>query len=68
TYTHGNSSIWPVLIIALVCGVVNFPTIGVWAMFGVLLRNLLMQPKFLRIFNVSMAVLLVLSLAPLVWH
>ena len=68
TYTHGNASIWPVLLIALVCGVVNFPTIGIWAMFGVLLRNLLPQPKFLRIFNVSMAVLLVLSLAPLVWH
>jgi hypothetical protein len=37
-------------------------------MFGTLLRNLLTQPMFLRVFNVSMAVLLVLSLAPLVWH
>ena len=56
------------LIVALVCGVVNFPTIGIWTMFGTLLRNLLTQPTFLRIFNISMAVLLVLSLAPLVWH
>ena len=68
TYTPGNGSLWPVLIVALVCGVVNFPTIGIWAMFGVVLRNLLTQATFLRVFNVSMAVLLVLSLAPLVWH
>ena len=68
TYTPGNGSLWPVLLVALVCGVVNFPTIGMWAMFGTLLRNLLTQPTFLRIFNISMAVLLVLSLAPLVWH
>ena len=68
TYTPGNGSLWPVLIVALVCGVVNFPTISIWTMFGTLLRNLLTQPTFLRIFNISMAVLLVLSLAPLVWH
>ena len=28
TYTPGDGSLWPVLIVALVCGVVNFPTIG----------------------------------------
>jgi hypothetical protein len=28
---------------------------------------MLTQPTFLRVFNISMAVLLVLSLAPLVW-
>jgi threonine/homoserine/homoserine lactone efflux protein len=67
-YTPGNGSLWPVLIVALVCGVVNFPTISIWTMFGTLLRNLLTQPTFLRIFNISMAALLVLSLAPLVWH
>ena len=68
TYTPGNGSLWPVLIVALVCGVVNLPTIGIWAMFGTLMRNLLTQATFLRLFNISMAVLLVLSLAPLVWH
>ena len=68
TYTPGNGSLWPVLIVALVCGVVNLPTIGIWAMFGTLMRNLLTQAAFLRIFNISMALLLVLSLAPLVWH
>ena len=68
TYTPGNGSLWPVLLVALVCGMVNFPSIGMWAMFGTLLRNLLTQPAFLRVFNVSMAVLLVLSLAPLVRH
>ena len=67
TYTPGDGSLWPVLIVALVCGVVNFPTIGLWTMFGTLLRSMLTQPTFLRVFNISMAVLLVLSLAPLVW-
>ena len=68
TYTPGNGNPWPVLLVGLVCGMVNFPSIGLWTMFGTLLRNLLTQPAFLRIFNVSMAVLLVLSLAPLVRH
>jgi threonine/homoserine/homoserine lactone efflux protein len=68
TYTPGIGNLWPVLIVALVCGLVNFPTIGIWTMFGTLLRNLLRQPTFLRVFNISMAVLLVLSLAPLVWY
>ena len=68
TYTPGHGGFWPVLLVALVCGVVNLPTIGIWAMFGTVLRNLLTQATFLRIFNISMAVLLVLSLAPLLWH
>lgn len=67
TYTPGDGSLWPVILVALVCGVVNFPTIGLWTMFGTLLRSMLTQPTFLRVFNISMAVLLVLSLAPLVW-
>ena len=62
TYTPGDGSLWPVILVALVCGVVNFPTIGLWTMFGTLLRSMLTQPTFLRVFNISMAVLLVLRL------
>ena len=67
-YTLGNGSLSPVLIVAVVSGVVNFPAMSMWKMFGTLRRNLLRQTSFLRSFNISMAALLVLSLAPLVWH
>jgi threonine/homoserine/homoserine lactone efflux protein len=68
TYTPGTGSLWPLVVVAASFGVVNFPTISIWALFGTVLRSLLTEPKFLRIFNITMAVLLVLSLAPLLWH
>ncbi len=54
-----------VAIIALVFGVVNLPAVSLWAGCGSLLRNVLRDPFWLRVFNGVMAVLLVLSLYPL---
>lgn len=51
---------------ALVCGLVNLPSISVWTLFGVALRGCLRQPRVVRAFNAAMALLLVLSLYPLV--
>jgi threonine/homoserine/homoserine lactone efflux protein len=45
--------------------VIGGPCISTWAAFGAALSNFLKNPRQLRIFNVTMALLLVLSLYPL---
>jgi threonine/homoserine/homoserine lactone efflux protein len=46
--------------------VVGLPCVTIWAAFGVSLRRFLGDPRALRIFNITMATLLVLSLYPIV--
>jgi threonine/homoserine/homoserine lactone efflux protein len=46
--------------------VIGFPCVCAWAGFGTAMRRVLSDPKRLRIFNVAMAVLLVLTLYPVV--
>lgn len=54
-----------VMLVALVFGAVNLPSVGVWTVAGVQLRRLLNRPKALRAFNVTAALLLVASLYPM---
>jgi len=65
TYTPAEGYVVNVLVIAVVFAAVNLPSVCVWAGFGSGLRNLLREPRWLRVFNLSMAGLLVLSLYPL---
>lgn len=51
-------------IIALVVALVNIPAVTTWAAAGVQLRRLLHRPRAYRVFNVVAAILLVLSLYP----
>lgn len=53
-----------VLVLAVLLGLVNAPSICVWAGFGTALRPFLSHPGRVRMFNVTMALLLVLSLLP----
>jgi len=53
----------PVLLVALVFGAVNLPSVSVWVTLGQGLRRWLTTPGRLRAFNVTMAVLLLASLA-----
>ncbi len=53
-----------VLTVALVCAVVNLPSISVWAATGTQLRRWLTSNRRLQVFNWTMAVLLVASLWP----
>lgn len=53
------------LLVALVFGLVNLPSTGLWAVLGLRVRELLTAPGRLRAFNVSMAALLMLSGVPL---
>lgn len=54
-----------VAVLAVLFGMVNAPSICVWAGFGTMLRPLLADPRRVRMFNVAMAALLVLSLLPI---
>ncbi|KPF42366.1 LysE family translocator [Rhizobium sp. AAP43] len=54
-----------VAIVALVFAAVNLPSVSTWAGFGSVLRDWLSVPVRLKWFNITMAILLVLSLWPM---
>ena len=60
------SKLSQVLVIVLIFGAVNFPLVACWGLFGSAMRRFLQDPKILKIFNLTMAVLLVASLYPIV--
>lgn len=68
TYTEPANYVWSVLLVGLVFGAVNVPSISSWTLFGTALKHVLNEPRYLRSFNVTMAVLLIASLAPLIYH
>ncbi|EFQ61016.1 MULTISPECIES: LysE family translocator [Pseudomonas] len=68
TYTPLQGYTMNVVIIATVFALINAPSVGVWAGFGSVLRNVLRNPRWLRMFNFGMAALLVISLYPLLQH
>ena len=53
-----------VAIVTLVFGAVTLPCIAAWASFGAAMRRVLADPRFVRPFNVAMALLLVASIVP----
>ena len=57
-----------VLLITLVFMLVNIPCVSAWATFGSAMRSLLQDPLRLRIFNITMALGLVASLYPMLFH
>ncbi|MBP1147755.1 threonine/homoserine/homoserine lactone efflux protein [Pseudomonas sp. PvP027] len=65
TYTPMQGYFYNVVVISAVFALINLPSVGVWAGFGSLLRNVLRDPLGLSIFNGVMAALLVASLYPL---
>ena len=65
TYTPMQGYFYNVVVIAAVFAVINLPSVGLWAACGTLLRNVLKDPRWLRVFNWGMAALLVISLYPL---
>jgi len=53
-----------IVLVALTFGAVNLPTISTWALAGQEMRRFLTSPRRLRLFNFTMAVLLIASLYP----
>jgi threonine/homoserine/homoserine lactone efflux protein len=63
-----DRSLWAVALVALIFGAINLPSVSLWTLIGQQLRHVLTDARSLTIFNRTMAVLLVLSLAPVLWH
>ena len=59
-----SNSLSAVLLVAIVFGIVNLPCISFWIVLGQKIQVLLTDQKRLRVFNISMAILLILSLYP----
>ncbi len=66
TYTRPDQHLLTVIIVTLIFGAVNVPSVSTWTVFGVALKRFLSDPRANRIFNIAMALALVASLWPLV--
>ena len=66
-YTLPTDPVASLLIVAAVFGAINLPSVGSWTLLGTQLRRFLSDPLKLRIFNVTMAVILVATLYPVVF-
>ncbi len=65
TYAPRDGFVRNVLVIAVVLALVSLPCIALWAGCGVAVRRVLDRPSRVRAFNITMAILLVLSLYPI---
>jgi len=68
TYAVSASYATSVAVVALTCLVVCAPCSGVWVLFGAAMRRFLADPRRARPFNLTMAALLVASIAPIFWE
>ncbi|QND47512.1 LysE family translocator [Rhizobium lusitanum] len=65
TYTNEQLYLVSVLLVGVAFAAVNVPSVSTWAGFGSALRDWLSDPVRLKWFNITMAVLLVISLWPM---
>ena len=66
TYLPSEPTVAAVAVLALVFTLVNLPCVSVWTVFGVGLQRFLTKPSYVHAFNITMALMLVLSLYPIV--
>ncbi|KLN66860.1 LysE family translocator [Vibrio sp. VPAP30] len=62
--TVGDAYVSQNLTIASTFFVASFPCVGIWLMFGSVLRHYLQSPSYLRVFNLAMSTLLAISVLP----
>jgi threonine/homoserine/homoserine lactone efflux protein len=67
TDADGSRALWAVAVVALSFGAVSMPCIASWTALGQQMRRFLTSPRRLRTFNIIMAVVLVLTLVPVVF-
>lgn len=65
--TPGGDLMLEVFVIALLFGLVCYPSVSIWTVFGLAIGRWLSSDRGLRAFNWLMAALLVLSLVPVFW-
>ena len=63
----GSRELAAIVLVAVVFALVNLPSVSLWAWLGQEMRRVLTNPARLRLFNWTMALLLVLSLYPVVF-
>lgn len=59
-----DTSLWAIFIVALVFGTINLPSVSSWTLLGQQMAKVLTNPTRLRIFNWTMATLLIASVYP----
>lgn len=62
-----DRSFWAVVLVAVVFGAINLPSVSSWTLLGQQMAKMLKSPTKLRIFNWTMGALLVLSLYPVLF-
>ncbi|WP_119342640.1 LysE family translocator [Facilibium subflavum] len=68
TYTQGQNHLFlQVVIIAFVFFIVTFPSIGFWLVSGKFIKKFVHNQTALRLFNVAMGILLIASIALLIF-
>lgn len=65
TFTNPANLTLSTILVALVFFFVNIPSASIWTVCGAMLREWLNHPTRLKVFNISMAILLVVSLWPM---
>lgn len=65
TFTSPDNLTVSTILVALVFFLVNIPSASIWTVCGAMLRDWLNHPARLKVFNISMAILLVVSLWPM---
>lgn len=60
----GQASLAALMLACVVFSAINLPSVGVWTVLGQQMARVLTNPRRLRLFNGTMAVLLVASLYP----
>jgi len=66
--TLDDSFFLQVLIICITFTLITLPCAGLWLVFGAGLQHYLKNPRHLKIFNLVMALLLIVSITPVVWE
>jgi threonine/homoserine/homoserine lactone efflux protein len=61
-----SQSLAAIGLIALICGVINMPSVFIWVLLGSKMQRLLSSGVRLKVFNYSMALLLLATLYPVI--
>jgi threonine/homoserine/homoserine lactone efflux protein len=67
-YTVASDYSTGVIAVVAIFAVMSFSSCATWALFGVGLRHVMNDPRYFRGINIALALLLVASLLPLLWH
>jgi threonine/homoserine/homoserine lactone efflux protein len=66
TYAPKDGYLANIALITAAFGLVNLPCVSVWVLFGTVLRRVLTDPRWVRLFNYGMALALAATVYPIV--